>query len=216
MTDVAYVSVCFGAPEYFHQMDRLKKSILGFYPEAEKQLFFFRGHLPPGARLFSDSLYGFKPHAIQAAINAGYKKVLWLDPAMIMVDKIDDLLKFEMMAVKDDNVLYNVVSNRCYEYFDETQQNVYEEQWHLVGGSLYWFDFTKEATQKIFSEWLSAEEAGIFGSQQEQASEQLQGHRMDEAVMAIAMYQNGIEPVGPDVARYCYGDNSMFIKRHFK
>lgn len=214
MKDVVFVSVCFGDIEYYNQMDRLKKSILDFYPDAN--FMFFRGHLPPGSKTFYESLYGFKPHAIKAALDVGFKKVLWLDPAMIMVDKIEDILKFEMMAVMDDNVLYNVVSDRCYKYFRETKQNVYEHGWHLVGGSIYWFDFTKESANNIFTTWLEAEKAGMFGSQQEQASEQLQGHRMDEAVMALAMYFNNVEPVSADEARYCWAKNPMFIKKHFK
>lgn len=214
MKDVAFVSVCFGDPRYFEQIDRLKASILSFYPEAN--LFFCRGLLPPGSKTFYESLYGFKPHAIKVALDAGFKKILWLDPAMIMVDKIDDMLKFEMMAVMDDNVLYNVVSDRCYKYFRETKQNVYEQGWHLVGGSVYWFDFNKESTNNIFTTWLEAEKAGMFGSQQEQASEQLQGHRMDEAVMALAMYFNNVEPISADEARYCWAENPMFIKKHFK
>lgn len=214
MKDVAFCSVCFGDPRYFEQMDTLKASILSFYPEAN--LFFFRGHLPPGSKTFYESLYGFKPHAIQAALDAGFKKILWLDPAMIMIDIIDDILKFEMMAVMDDNVLYNVVSDRCYKHFGETKKDVHDRGWHLVGGSIYWFDFTKEATNYIFAAWLEAEKAGMFGSQQEQASEQLQGHRMDEAVMALAMYRNDIIPVSAEEARYCWASNPMFIKKHFK
>jgi hypothetical protein len=135
---------------------------------------------------------------------------------MIMVDYIDDLLKFDMLAVKDDNVLFNVVSNRCYEYFKTTQQEVYDKKWHLVGGSIYVFNFEKESTKLIFNEWYEAEKNGIFGSQEEQASDRLQGHRMDEAVIAMAMYLNGVEPTSPEDARYCWVDNPIFIKKHFK
>lgn len=214
MKDVCFVSVCFGDPRYFFQMDRLKASILCFYPNAN--CLFFRGSYPPGSRTFYESLYGFKPHAISMAKEQGYKKIIWLDPAMIMIDVIDDLLRFEMMAVKDDNVLYNVISDSCYKYFKETKQNVYDKDWHLVGGSIYTFDFEKESANLIFNSWLEAEKAGMFGSQEEQASDRLQGHRMDEAVMALCMYFNGIEPVSADEARYCWAENPIFIKKHFK
>lgn len=213
MDDVVFCSVCFGDPRYFEQMEKLKESILSFYPDAN--LMFFRGFYPPGSRDFYHSLYGFKPHAVLAA-KEKFNKVVWLDPAMVMVDKIDDLMKFTMMAVKDDNVLFNVVSDACYLHFGITKKEVFEKDWHLVGGSIYYFDFEKESANKIFNRWYRAEIAGMFGSQEEQASERLQGHRMDEAVMALAMYEEGIEPVSADEARYCWAKNPMFIKKHFK
>jgi hypothetical protein len=214
MKDVCFVSVCFGDPRYYYQLDRLKASILCFYPEAN--FLFYRGEYPPNSRTFFESLYGFKPHAIKVAKDQGYKKVIWLDPAMILIDTIDDLMKFEMMAVKDDNVLYDKVSNVCYKYFGLTQKEVYDRDYHLVGGSIYTFDFEKESANQIFNRWLDAEKMRMFGSQTEQASEQLQGHRMDEAVMALAMYEAGIEPTSPEDARYCWVENPMFIKKHFK
>jgi hypothetical protein len=213
MKDICFVSVCFGDPRYYFQLDRLKASILCFYPEA--RFLFFRGEYPPMSRTFFESLYGFKPHAIAVA-KQSYSKVIWLDPAMILIDTIDDLMKFEMMAVKDDNVLWDKVSNACYNYFGIAKQDVFENKWHLVGGSIYYFDFEKESANKIFNRWLTAEKMRMFGSQTEQASEQLQGHRMDEAVMALAMYEAGIEPTSPEDARYCWVDNPMFIKKHFK
>lgn len=214
MKDVCFVSHCFGDIRYFEQLDRLNESILKFYPDAN--IMFFRGTFPPGSRTFYESLYGFKPWAILSAKEAGYKKIVFLDPAMIMVDYIDDLTKFEMMAVKDDNVLYNVVSDRCYKYFGDTKAEVMSKEWHLVGGSIYYFDFEKESANLIFNSWLEAEKAGIFGSQEEQASERLQGHRMDEAVMSLCMYYNNVEPTSPEDARYCWVENPMFIKKHFK
>lgn len=214
MKDVVFVSVAFGF-EYLKQMDRLQKSILKIYPEAN--LLFFDNGLPDGSKLFLDSLYGFKPHAIQEARNQGYKKVIWLDPAMILEDKVDDLInQSTLIAVKDDTLLYNVVSNKCYSYFGLDAYYVSFRNWHLVGGSLYFFNFDRPKDNIIFDMWLNAEKHEIFGSQHEAASEQLQGHRYDESVMALAMYMNGVDPVAPDKVRYCIENNPMFQKRHFK
>lgn len=214
MDDVCFVSVAFGF-EYLKQMDKLQKSILSIYPESN--LLFFDNGLPNGSKSFLDSLYGFKPHAIQEARNQGFKKVIWLDPAMILVDKVDELInKPTLIAVKDDSLLYNVVSNKCYSYFGLDPHYVNSMQWHLVGGSLYFFNFDRPIDNIIFDMWLNAEKNGIFGSQQQAASEQLQGHRYDEAVMAIAMYMNGVQPVGADEVRYCIEDNPMWLKKHFK
>lgn len=213
MKDVCFVSVAFGL-QYLQQLDRLEKSIYKIYPEANT--LFYREVMPPGAKPFLDSLYGFKPHAINEA-KKQYKKIIWLDPAMILMGKVDDLINQPtMIAVKDDTRLYNVVSDRCYSYFGLDAHYVDFKRWHLVGGSLYFFDFNRAKDNIIFDLWLQAEQAGIFGSQQEAASEQLQGHRYDEAVMALAMYMNKVEPVSPDKVRYCIEDNPMFRKLHFK
>ena len=213
MKDVCFVSVAFGF-QYLQQLDRLEKSIFKIYPEANT--LFYRDVMPPGAKPFLDSLYGFKPHAINEA-RKKYSKVIWLDPAMILMDKVDDLTtKGKLIAVKDDSVLHNVISDKCYRYYGVTREMVQKNEWHLVGGSLYFFNFENPVTTKVFNSWLLAETCSIFGSQHEAASEQLQGHRYDEAVMALAMYLNGVEPVGADQVRYCCTDNPMFIKKHFK
>lgn len=218
MNDIAFCSVALThaiwGPAYLRQLDRLKKSILKIYPNAN--LFFRWDTLPPGAKPFLDSLYGQKPHSIQEAVDAGFKKVIWLDPAMILVDKIDDLLKYEVIAVKDENLIYNVISDKCCKYFGVTNQKLKNMGWRLVGGSLYYFDFNIPRAVRVFNMWIEAEKAGIFGSQQEQSSEQLQGHRSDETVMAIVMYKHDIEPQDGIDVRYCSQENPMMIKKHFK
>lgn len=214
MHDVVFVSTAFGDIRYLHQMDRLKRSIEKIYPKAN--LMFYHNTLPPGSKPFLDSLYGFKVHAIYEA-RKKFKKVIWLDPAMKLQDKVDDLInKPSLIAIKDDSVLHNVVSDKCYQYFGLTREYVKSQDWHLVGGSLYYFNFDHPITNTIFDIWYNAELAGIFGSQEEASFAGLQGHRYDEAVMALAMYMNGVEPVGHDSVRYCIEKNPMWIKRHFK
>lgn len=213
MKDVVFVSVAFGMA-YVRQINRLKKSIEKIYPKANTM--FWVDKLPRGSHPFLESLYGFKPHAIDEA-RKQYSRAIWLDPAMILVDKVDDLISQDkLIAVRDDSKLYNVISDKCYDYFNLDKEEVKAKDWHLVGGSLYFFNFENPTTCEILDEWLRAERNLIFGSQDEASTDKLQGHRYDEAVMAILMYLNGVEPVGPDVIRYCQGSNSMFIKKHFK
>lgn len=220
MDDVVFVSVAFRSDspgvgtQYLEQQKRLRDSILKIYPFAN--LLFFYDTLPSGSNSFFNSLYGFKPHAIQAARDRGFEKIIMLDPAMILVDKVDDLLKYPVMAVRDDNKLHNWISDKCLALKLLTRKGVEEYGWHLVGGSLYFFDFTKAIARSVFYDWYMMERAGLFGSQYEEASGQLQGHRADETCMAIALYRNGVEPVDMNKARYCNEINPMFIKKHFK
>lgn len=213
MNDLVFTSVAFGE-RYLAQQTRLKESILKIYPDAN--LHFFYDCLPKASRSFYDSLYGFKPHAIQECIDLGFKRVIFLDPAMILVDKIDDLYEFDVMAVMDDNLLYNAISDRCRTQFLLTNDGIKKAGWHFVGGSIYYFDFRSELAQTVFDTWMFCEKKGLFGSQEEEASGRLQGHRLDEACMAVSMYLHGVEPTRMEVARYCTEKNPMWIKKHFK
>jgi hypothetical protein len=214
MNDVVFVSTAFGDIRYLHQMDKLRRSIENIYPKAN--IMFWHDCLPPGAKPFLDSLYGFKVHAIHEA-RKKFKKVIWLDPAMKLRDKVDDLIKQPtVIAIKDDSVLHNVVSDKCYQYFGLTRDFVKNKDWHLVGGSLYFFNFNHPTANAIFDIWYRAEHVGIFGSQHEASFAGLQGHRYDETVMAISMDMNGVEPVGHDYVRYCIQDNPLWGKLHFK
>jgi len=214
MDDLAFTSVCFGM-DYNLQQIRLRKSIYEIYPEAN--LNFYYNCIPPSSKIFVDSLYGFKVHAINETRSLGFKKIIWLDPAMILVDKIDEsFLSNPVIAVKDDHKLEKLISQKCLDYYAFTREQLLREDWRLVGGSLYYFDFNVQVAEDIFLTWYNAEKEGLFGSQAEAASEQINGHRNDESCMAVAMYLNGVMPQpGPDV-RYCIEKNAIFKKIHFK
>lgn len=210
---VVFVCVAFG-DKYVAQQERLRASIFAIYPNAN--LMFFTECLPPGSQPFQDSLYGFKVHAIQAAIDKGFKKVIFLDPAMILMDKVDDLFEYYIVAVKDDHKLHPLVSDNALRFYQTPRHLVEALEWHLVGGSIYYFNFLDMRVRSIFDLWKRSEKAGCFGSQYEAASEQINGHRNDESCMALAMQGHRMMPQpGPDV-RYCIEKNPMFIKKHFK
>jgi hypothetical protein len=215
MKDVCFTSVCFGDRRYCDQQLRLKKSILNIYPEAN--LNFYYDRVPASAKSFITSLYGFKVHAINETRTLGFKKVIWLDPAMILEREVDwQFLEYPMIAVKDDNKLANLISEQCLDYYSLTREQLLREDWRLVGGSLYYFDFTKQIAEDIFLTWYNAEKEGLFGSQAQAASEQIQGHRNDESCMAVAMYLNGVMPQGGGDVGYCVEKNPIFKKIHFK
>jgi hypothetical protein len=210
MTDFIIISTAFGK-RYIDQLDRLEASVRNIYP-AMPVMFFRNGEVP--GRPHRESLYGFKVHAVQRALDQGYSKIIFLDPACILQHPVDYwfTLNLPVIAVKDDNQLCNMISQKALNYYDNP--NITE--WHLVGGSLYVFDFYRDGCSKVFFDWQKAEADGIFGSQAEQSSERINGHRNDESCMAVAMYSHGVEPVGHDVARYNQNDQSIILKKHFK
>lgn len=215
--NTAFCCVAFGDHRYIEQQARLRHSILQIYPDAP--LFFWTNEMPPGARSMSESLYGFKPHAVKAALDAGYKQIMFFDPAIVLVDKIDyyqDIVKdYGVLAAQDDNKLGRFCYDKALNFYRLTRNDI--KDWHLVGGSFYYFDFDLPQCQIIFSSWYVSEQRGLFGSQKEQASEQLHGHRNDEAIMALALYTSGSKPLTGDVRYNCENKEVEIIaKKHFK
>lgn len=213
MTDFCFLSVAFG-PRYIEQQTRLHQSLQAIHPEAKH--FAWTDTYPPGSRLHKESLYGFKPHAVQYALDQGYKRIIWVDTAIVMQQPVDYYWsltnQFGVLAAKDDNVLSKCIGQRALDYYG----NPNIEGMHLVGGSLYVFDFNQPLCHRIFNRWLFAEEDGIFGSQQEQASGQINKHRHDESCMAMSLYKSGSQPVPCDVLMYNQDENSIVRKYHFK
>lgn len=217
MDKVAFVSVAFGDHRYIEQQARLRHSILQIYPDAP--LFFWTNEMPPGSRSMSESLYGFKPHAVKAALQAGYKQIMFFDPAIILVKPIDfyqeQVKEYGVCCARDDNKLSSFCDDRSLRNYGLSRDNI--KDWHLVGGSFYYFDFELPLSKKIFFKWEFAEDIGLFGSQKEQASEQLQGHRHDEAIMALMLYLHGKGPMFDDVRYNCENKELCILdKRHFK
>ncbi len=212
MKDVVFVSVAFGQ-QYLDQQKRLLESIRAIYPEANT--LFFYNRLPETSKSFYDSLYGFKPHAIAEA-KKNFRKVIWLDPAMILVDKIDRLFNFDFIAVKDESRLAQSISDKYLHACGMTRDQVKDLAWNLVGGSFYYFDFYSTTTEAIFNRWMTDEMAGYFGSQYEAASEQINSHRYDESCMAMSLYSHGRQPNSAEETGYCVDKDAIWQKKHFK
>lgn len=213
MKDLVFCSVAFGDQRYIQQQIKLRHSIQAIYPKANLQ--FYTNGLPPNAKEMADSLYGFKVHVVAEA-RKSFDKVIWLDPAMLLVDKIDRLMNFKMIACKDDSRLSETISEKFLNHLGITREWVHEKGWNLVGGSFYYFDFSDLITRLVFDRWMEYEQGGWFGTQREQASEQINSHRNDESCMSIALHLNGLKPCLHDEVGYCVSENPIFRKEHFK
>lgn len=217
MTKLAFVSVAFNhqiyGDAYLLQQDRLKQSILDIYPDAN--LFFWRGELPPKSPEFFDSLYGFKVYAIEHAMKKGFERVVFFDPAMILKKKLSFLDGYTVISVKDENKLCQFVSDRYLLNKGFTRGELKTIGWHLVGGSFYYFDFSDLTARSVFLAWKQDEENGLFGTQEQEASGKLNGHRADETCMAYQLYVHNLSPVTPSEVGYLTNDPVM-EKRHFK
>lgn len=214
---IAFVCVAFGDQRYIEQQARLKHSILQIYPDAP--LFFWTDELPPGSRSFNESMYGFKPYAVYTALHAGYKRIAFFDPAVILIKPLDFyqniINQYGVIAIQDDNKLSPFCYDKALNYYGLSRDQI--KDWHLVGGSFYYFDFELQSCRDITYKWLRSEESNLFGSQKEQASEQLKGHRNDEAMMSLALYTSGSKPLTDDTRYNCENEQvAIMIKKHFK
>ncbi len=218
MTDTIFLNVAFGDYRYIEQQERCNASIRAVYPDANIKS--WTNEYPEGSRTHRESLYGFKVHAVKWAMQQGYKKIIWMDCACILQKEVDYWFclneKYAVVAAKDDNLLKNHISDKYVaKYLDCISAETWSN-WHLVGGSLYVFDFSLEKCHEIFEGWWADEMTGYFGSQHEQATRQINKHRHDESSMAVNLYANESEPVPYDICRYNNGPGSIVTKLHFK
>lgn len=140
---------------------------------------------------FQESLYGFKPHAIQKAIDLGYKKVIWLDPSVLPVTPIqvliDRLDQHPLMVISGNFDVVRMTSQKALDWFGLTENELKDVK-HL-GGTVYCFNFNDPKIMEVFNLWKKAEEEGIFGTQ----DDFMRGHWADESCMALAIRKVGAE-----------------------
>ena len=216
MQQIAVCSAAFGDVKYLWRMERFKETLLNTNPDV--RLFDWVDRMPDGARPFKESMYGFKPHAIKIARDNGFKKIFWIDSTCVIQDKLSYYIPIAaeykgVLAVQDDNKLTGFCSNNALKFIGKTRE--YLKDKHLVGGSLYYFDFDVPGCDQIFNRWMEAEQQGIFGSLYEEVSERLQGHRSDETMMSLFLYEAGSRPF-TGATRYNWAEGGVVQKMHFK
>lgn len=209
MDKIAFLTLAVGDPRYIEQQARLIESIEKFHPE--DIIFEWANDYPESSKPHNESMYGFKVHAVNYARSLGYWKIIWIDTACILVDRIDHLFEltdeYGIVAVEDENKLRPYCHPDAWNWFKQPVNN----QWHLVGGSVFVFDFNNSLCERIFYKWEKSEEAGQFGDNYTR-----QGHRHDESCMSLALYSCGSKPVPCALCRYNELTNPSIIKKHFK
>lgn len=215
MSEIAVCSLAFGE-KYIWRLGRMKETLQNTNPDV--RLFSWVEGMPDGARPFNQSMYGFKPHAIKIARSYGYKKIFWIDCTAVVLDKLDYYDQFTeehggVLAVQDDNKLTGFCSDKALNYIGKKREYLHDK--HLVGGSLYYFDFNNPKCEYIFNRWMEAEQKDLFGSVAEECSERLQGHRSDETMMSLFLYEAGSKPF-TGATRYNWEKGGIILKQHFK
>lgn len=196
------VSVAFREPYLSHSYKQ-DNYIMKDYPALCTSVIFFWDELPAKDCIydkdivshFQKSLYGFKPHAIQRAIDAGYKKIIWLDPSVlptvsmqVLIDALDD---HPIIVRSGEEPLSKMCNAKAKRYFDVTDEDIKNER--TVAGTIYGFNFNTPIANYVFSDWKTSEEHGIFGTQ----DDFMAGHWADEAVMALCLYKCNVPQYFP-------------------
>ena len=149
---------------------------------------------------FQQSLYGFKPHAIELARQSGADKVIWFDPSLYPLSSIDDLFdeldKTDMLVKMGDHPINEMTNDKAIKWFGLNRSDLTDVK--HIGGTFYGFNFNNPKTAEVFELWKKAEEEGIFGTQ----DEFMAGHWADESCMTLAMFKCGVEQKNSKTLKY--------------
>lgn len=193
MNETCVVSVAFRQPYLMHS-NRQEHFITVQEMNVDKM--YFRDMLPAKGIVhtvdivteFQKSLYGFKPHAIQRAIDKGYKKVIWLDPSVLPITNlqvlIDALDKHPIIVRSGEEPLSNMCNQKAKNWFGVTDAYIKDEK--TVAGTVYCFNFNNPKAIEVFNLWKKAEEEGIF---QNQDAFMKGDCWADEAAFALCLYK---------------------------
>lgn len=139
--------------------------------------------LPVSSRTHSESPYGFKVHAINAAYKMGYTSILWLDsPAYAVKEDIspifDKIEKEGYYAMSHIDPLEKYVSNVALSKFRFIDREDLIGH-NLPSGSCYGFDIKSTFGEMIFRRLCEFERDGHFNYPPP--------HRHDETILALIM-----------------------------
>lgn len=166
--------------------------------------------------------YQFKFGIIQKMREQGYKKILWLDSAMVM--EIDCVALFERSSngiIAFHNLghdLYKYISDIATHNLNQSESTIKEikQTW---GGAIG-FDFDNEIAANIFDEIVRQSQIGSFNDGNS-VRDGFIAHRHDQAVMSVLFAQNNVEllPYGTIVTHphylppYEYGESFYISHR---
>lgn len=141
-------------------------------------------------RMFQKSVYGFKPHAIQTAVEKGYKKIVWLDPSILPTASpqllFDSLDNYPMLVRTGKNEVNEMTNDEAIKWFRFERSELVGVR--HIGGTIYGFNMNDERASSAFTLWKLAEKNGMFGTQ----VDFMAGHWADESCLSLAMVKTGI------------------------
>lgn len=227
--EIAFCSSAFGK-NYLPMLDRLIVSIHKTHPNSK--LFIYRDQLPRNSKPHKDSMYGFKIHAIQEAVDAGYKKIVWLDSSCILVNDIRRVFQHckthGIVASNDANFVWTNCNDAALRHFGITREQAKQIGLHFAAGSYYVLDFDIPLCREVFETWKESERLGLFGKSTDRWEDSggPSGHRHDETCFGLSLWKHNLDYCTGEESGYCCCEylpsdipacpELIVTKRHFK
>jgi hypothetical protein len=183
--------VNYSTEQYYEIQDRLFNSFTGIDKVKLREL---------NCDSHQSNPYAFKIQAIEAAMIAGYKQVLWLDSSCWAVkdpSPIFDIIDAKGYFMEEaGHMAGNWTNDRALEYFQISRDEAMNIPMYSAGFT--GINFDTDIGWKFFSWWRSAMEFGMFRGQwdndthSESRDPRCKGHRHDMSCASIIAYKLGM------------------------
>ena len=164
----------------------------------------WKNEMPPNCPPHAEVPYAFKPYAIQAALDAGYKKVLWLDSKCHITGKIapvEDALENDgYWFVEDGMSVGEWCKDSALPIFNITREEAY--QMKVIAAKHFALNFEHEIARDFFKRYMGyavddGGEAykGSWTNDRSQVSvdPNVRGHRHDQTCGSVIREQLGMK-----------------------
>jgi len=157
MNNACVVSVAFREPYLSHSI-RQEQTIRDATPFVS--YFSYRDVLPMKDRLetkdivtrFQESLYGFKPHAIQRMRDKGFTKVIWFDPSVLPTVPVTTILNaldhYPVLVRPGENEIVEMTNRKALNWFGVSTDELKGVK--HVAGTVYAFNFSNPRAVEVF------------------------------------------------------------------
>ncbi len=227
--DMCIVSCAIG-PHYQEGIYSTRLHCEAHVPEAWR--LFYR-ELPLGCPPHSEQMYAFKIYAMQRAIDAGFRYILWMDATFQPIASIAPLID----VIKQDgwyapqqltSKLGTWCSDKALDYFDIRREVAFTIP--LVFSGLVGLDIRSENGADIWDLWKCSQSAGAWNGAHFNVTTidvrpfglktrghvswdlSVEGHRHDEAALSAILYLKGLSPIPRDFLKL--ESPNGFMDRH--
>lgn len=204
------VIVNLATDKYVNSRVRLWES-LDKYWDGWRMMFTDEGQV--GSPLHADCPYGFKVYTIEAARQAGYTQVLWLDSSVYAIKNLspcfEEIKKHGMIFQDAGHLLGNWTNDQTLEYFGITREEAMSI--HMIGNAGFLgFDFTNPIAQRFFEWWKQSMLDGMFNDSGQKPDGDFKRHTWDMSCSSAIVYKMGLTPLmksGIEWLQYVDTDN---------
>jgi len=159
----------------------------------------WRGQLPKGSPLHGGMPYAFKAYAIKEALDQGFKKILWLDTSMYMInywgDFWDELGKRGALFWECDTGATGFwCGDSAMNLLGKTREELFNIP--LMQGGVFAFDFSDAKARKIWEfYWHHVHSGALLGLWRKEhgfvsKDSRVHGHRHDMPILSVACADN--------------------------